>query len=683
MTTQNPALDGTIKVEVEYNDAGGTASDAKQAAGIGTSRAFERNLEKINDKLNAQNSILASVNKRQDRINNYLASFHDSLKNVNRELGKLASRVGNVNESLRGRRGGDAGRTTRDSTEAQVIRSQARADAIRSDSLRKAERLQRLQDEGKERREESHRRSEERRTTVHGESERRKEQVYNQRFLTAQNRLLVANVAAQKATGREEEMQLAKTPEGQATLMRKRLGRKLVEAQTTKEWEAENKEAMKAAGMPRSKDKAGGGIFGRQFLDMKNIWTKLLGVFTIGVAFKNSKVANSLLSTISQLLGAMMDLFIMPFMPLILPLMKFLASMVGWLQRFMQDPWAALKELPGHVWDLLKAFFTGDITTEQILNFIFGAIGLITGAKVLGWLFTAPVKGMQLATHVFGKGVLGTGRTAINALKSILGLGTTAAATASKTVLPVAASATRTVGSAVSNVAAGAARVGATRTMGTGAGAVRGMLGPLGRAVPMLGPLGMLVGTGLAVWEAYKMNKADLASAAVQKGIDLESGEMLDPKHRNISNYLNLKPGESITIGGPEQLAKQLYPWLPAAMKENVFGYRHAGEMGPDEAVGIAATRGMSQEYINTLFGKFGQGSNIQAMEGDPSGFAMYNRILTGLTSALQRDELTKTVNIVVGSGPGLFVTKVSENEYTVALEDSDQRGSWEFSPAG
>ena len=146
----------------------------------------------------------------------------------------------------------------------------------------------------------------------------------------------------------------------------------------------------------------------------------IFGSLTIGALIKQSKIGSSLLGTLTQLMGALIDVFLMPFVPLLIPVLKFLAKVVTWFAKFMQDPGMMLKEAFWAAWNVVKdaivGMFTfgphdlknafGDIPWTTILNpknwfdagiwaldkvlpILVGAGGLWTVAKILNYLFGA------------------------------------------------------------------------------------------------------------------------------------------------------------------------------------------------------------------------------------------------------------------------------------------------------
>ena len=94
-----------------------------------------------------------------------------------------------------------------------------------------------------------------------------------------------------------------------------------------------------------------------------------------------------------NLLGALVDVFLMPFIPLLIPVMKVMAGLIKWLVKFMEDPMGALKEAWGNISNFVmndlkefgKSLFTvtfwkelwGDINWEQILKMGVGGAGLV------------------------------------------------------------------------------------------------------------------------------------------------------------------------------------------------------------------------------------------------------------------------------------------------------------------
>ena len=89
--------------------------------------------------------------------------------------------------------------------------------------------------------------------------------------------------------------------------------------------------------------------------DERNKYLKLMAAgvgalaitFGIGEMFKNSKVANTLLGTIAKMLGMMVDLFIKPFLPILIPLLRGLGKFIQGLSKFLDDPTGWIKEKTG------------------------------------------------------------------------------------------------------------------------------------------------------------------------------------------------------------------------------------------------------------------------------------------------------------------------------------------------
>ena len=157
-----------------------------------------------------------------------------------------------------------------------------------------------------------------------------------------------------------------------------------------------------------------------------NMWLRKIGIsLTAGEMVRRSKVAGSMLGTLLDLFGLLIDVFLMPFIPLLIPLLKNFAKIVGWLAKFMVDPYGALRDL----WEgLINYFKTGwddiwsNITSpdwqailgglksspETILPLLVGGAGLLGATKIAGHLFGD--------SGVFGTGLLGV-------IKTLLGLG--------------------------------------------------------------------------------------------------------------------------------------------------------------------------------------------------------------------------------------------------------------------
>ena len=89
--------------------------------------------------------------------------------------------------------------------------------------------------------------------------------------------------------------------------------------------------------------------------DERNKYLKLMAAgvgalaitFGIGEMFKNSKVANTLLGTIAKMLGMMVDLFIKPFLPILIPLLRWLGKFIQGFSKFINDPTGWIKDKTG------------------------------------------------------------------------------------------------------------------------------------------------------------------------------------------------------------------------------------------------------------------------------------------------------------------------------------------------
>ena len=170
-----------------------------------------------------------------------------------------------------------------------------------------------------------------------------------------------------------------------------------------------------------NKDKGIGGWQEKQFNDIKGILNNLIGVFTIGTAFKNSKVANNLLGTISTILGTLMDVFLTPFLPMLVPVIQWMAKLIPTLQKFIQDftedPFGTLVNTAK---DAIKAIFSRDfwagIFNVDVLKGILGVGGGVIGiAAILG-----PV---LLMNKLFGAGTNILGRSIASLFNRITGRG--------------------------------------------------------------------------------------------------------------------------------------------------------------------------------------------------------------------------------------------------------------------
>jgi len=180
-----------------------------------------------------------------------------------------------------------------------------------------------------------------------------------------------------------------------------------------------------------------------QMFDITKYLKVVAGALTIGAVIKQSKIIGTVMGTITQLLGAMIDIFLMPFIPVLIPLMKAMAGVVKWLMIFMEDPIQALKDA---FWaavhlskDIISGIFTG--WGEFSLKDFFGNIdftgiaetALKMGVGVIGiaGLFTA-ITGAQALSQLFGKGVL---MTATYIASKLFGMGTAVLGAAMETFL--------------------------------------------------------------------------------------------------------------------------------------------------------------------------------------------------------------------------------------------------------
>jgi hypothetical protein len=139
---------------------------------------------------------------------------------------------------------------------------------------------------------------------------------------------------------------------------------------------------------------------------------RFMGIaLTAGELVRRSKIMSGTMSSIFEILGALIDIFLMPFIPLLIPLLKGMGKIVQWLAKFMVDPYGALRDLwDGFIgflqstfsgvinailnpFDTLKSLFSGlkgILNPENFLPFLMGGIGLFTFAKFATWIFGIP-----------------------------------------------------------------------------------------------------------------------------------------------------------------------------------------------------------------------------------------------------------------------------------------------------
>jgi hypothetical protein len=194
----------------------------------------------------------------------------------------------------------------------------------------------------------------------------------------------------------------------------------------------------------------------------------ILGSMTVGALIKQSKIGSSFLGTLTQLIGALIDVFLMPFIPLLIPVLKFLAHVVTWFAKFMQDPALMLKEAFWDSWNAVKdailSLFSKDAWTgvldnitspdwgkimspsawleggswavDKIVPLLVGGAGIWAMTKVLGFMFGATG---ALKNGILSMLGLGGGKTGITDMlassKCCAGAGAAAPAAGAATLL--------------------------------------------------------------------------------------------------------------------------------------------------------------------------------------------------------------------------------------------------------
>ncbi len=161
--------------------------------------------------------------------------------------------------------------------------------------------------------------------------------------------------------------------------------------------------------------------------------TIVAGAVTGGLLARNSKIMATSTSALTQIFSAFVDVFLMPFIPLIIPVLSSLAKMVpqfqSWWTKLVSDKgWAgALKEAGALLWDLFKDTAT-DIAgffgiSEESMNTFFtnieGYAKTTWGVIKAGW--TAAVDYFKGAWEEGGCTVFGlisvVGQDAMNVVK--------------------------------------------------------------------------------------------------------------------------------------------------------------------------------------------------------------------------------------------------------------------------
>lgn len=310
----------------------------------------------------------------------------------------------------------------------------------------------------------------------------------------------------------------------------------------------------------------------RNIVDMTKYLKVITGAFTVGAMIKQSKVASGFLGTIAQLIGALIDVFLMPFIPLLIPLMKGLAGLVKWFMRFMDDPMGAIKEamsgLKGIIADAVKGLidfdwssiftldFWKDIITSpnwgELLKMGVGLAGLVAifmaltapfkllGALVQGAIGTVTlfvrasvalvglaargaillIRGLAIASvlimRLLGNGLMAAGNGAVVAIR-LVSMAGAAAGTAAIAAIRLAS---------IAATAAGTAALAAIRLL---AGGAMGMLSPMaaGRFLPILGPAGIIIGAAALGWfgtqalmKLGEPGKVEVEKYLTDRGID-------------------------------------------------------------------------------------------------------------------------------------------------------------------
>ncbi|MEK6861547.1 MAG: hypothetical protein AABY07_06260, partial [Nanoarchaeota archaeon] len=134
-------------------------------------------------------------------------------------------------------------------------------------------------------------------------------------------------------------------------------------------------------------------------------WLRTIGLaVTAGELLRHSKLASTTLSSLFSLIGALIDTLLMPFIPLLIPVLKGLAAVVRFVMNFMKDPSAALKDLFVGLVDFIKKLFAGQINLGKIFTDILtpdAVLKMIFGVAAIGGI----IKGSQVLLHLFGSGV--------------------------------------------------------------------------------------------------------------------------------------------------------------------------------------------------------------------------------------------------------------------------------------
>jgi len=181
----------------------------------------------------------------------------------------------------------------------------------------------------------------------------------------------------------------------------------------------------------------------RFLADMAKFAKITAGAVTVGAVIKQSKVMSGFLGGMTQLLGALIDVFLMPFIPLLITVMKAVAGIVKWFAKFMDDPSAALKEAWdgfmswlettwGAFWENITDFsqwsdFIPDINWETLLKMGVGGAGLLGLVAALSSGISVALGASTVVSSLLS-GLLGTTGATAGGVGATAGISTILAA---------------------------------------------------------------------------------------------------------------------------------------------------------------------------------------------------------------------------------------------------------------
>ena len=112
-------------------------------------------------------------------------------------------------------------------------------------------------------------------------------------------------------------------------------------------------------------------------------WLRKIGLgITMGGLLKQSKIASGILGAIWQILGALVDVLLMPLVPLLVRMVGRLAQLVPFIMKLFTDPKAAMKDAWDYFKGMVKAWFTGDVK-KFLPDLLLAIVGFFAAKAVI------------------------------------------------------------------------------------------------------------------------------------------------------------------------------------------------------------------------------------------------------------------------------------------------------------